>query len=162
MTPIREILDELGLSEKDRERLLAIHEEAIDVQRAEVARVRSEFDAYRQATAADRTARQRQGVIRAALQRAGANEQAIDLLTMAVSTAEDDWEGDALRDEAAALAPVREQYAAFFSAAAPLPTALIAPPLSGTNLTLADVRGMSADEINDNWSLICAALAQRS
>lgn len=162
MTPIRELLDKLELSDEVRGQLLAAHEETVDAQRTEIARVRSEFDAFRQAADAERTARQRQDVIRAALQRAGANTQAIDLLAMAVATTEDDWEGDALRDEAAALSSVRERYAAFFSAPAPLPTDPIAPPLTGANLTLADVRCMSADEINDNWSLICAALAQRS
>lgn len=162
MTPIRELLDKLELPGDVRERLLAAHEEAIDAQRTEVARIRSEFDAYRQHAESERIARQRQDAIRAALTRAGANEQAVDLLTLAVSTSEEDWDGASLRDEAAALAPVREQYAAFFAQPAPLPTDSIAPPLSGANLTLADVRGMSAEEINDNWSLICAALAQRS
>ena len=162
MSLIRELLDDLGLPVAIRDRLLAAHEEALDTQRTETARIRSEFDAFRQTTQAERTARQRQDVIRAALRRAGANEQAVDLLALAVSTTAEDWDGDALRDEAAALAPVRGQYAAFFATPAPLPTDPISPPLSGAGLTLADVRAMSADEINDNWSLIRAALAQRS
>lgn len=162
MSLTRELIDELGLPESIRERLLAAHEEAIGIHRAEADRIRSEFDAYRQNADAERTARQRQGVIRAALARAGASEQAIDLLALAVSTTEEDWQGETLRDETAVLAPVQAQYAAFFARPVPLPTDPIAPPLTGASLTLADVRGMSAEEINDNWSLICAALAQRS
>lgn len=162
MSLTRELLEELGLPQAICDRLLAAHEEAVGVHREAAERIRSEFDAYRQAAEAEHTNQQRQSVIREALVRAGANAQAIDLLAMAVTTAEDDWEGGALRDEAAALAPVRERYAAFFAAPVPLPTETVAPPLEGTTLTLADVRGMSADEINENWSLICAALAQRS
>ena len=151
----REMLQEMQLPEGGAARVLAAHQEAMDA-------LRSEFDAYRRDVEAQRTREARQAVIRQALTDAGANEAAVPLLALAVNTAEEDWEGSALRDAAAVLAPVKEQYAGFFAQAQRLPTDPIAPPLAGAALTLEDVRGMSAGEINENWSAICAALMNRN
>lgn len=162
MSLTRELLEELNLDEDVAGRILAAHQEALDASTAESARIQSEFDTYRREVDARQTAAERQRAICEALRRAGANEQAIPLLAMAVSTNDDDWEGALLHDEAAALAPVQAQYAGFFAHPVPLPTDPIAPPLDGGRLTAEDVRGMSPQEINDNWSVICAALAHRS
>ena len=69
----------------------------------EAERLRNEYDDYRRQVEGERTAARREAVLRSALSRAGANEQAIPLLAKAVVTAEEDWENDALRDEAAAI-----------------------------------------------------------
>ena len=155
MALTREMLQELQLNEEGAARVMTAHQEAMDA-------LRAEFDAYRRDMENQRTREARQAVIRQALQAAGANEAAVPLLALAVSTAEEDWEGSALRDAAAVLAPVREQYAGFFAEEKSLPTDPVAPPLSGTTLTLEDVRAMSAGEINENWSAICAALMNRT
>lgn len=165
----REFLAGLALNEPTIQRILEAHQARVDAlesaaasQQQALDSLRGEYEGYRRETEAEKTRQQRGIVIRDALRRAGANEQAIPLLAMAVNTTDEDWEGAALRDAQAALAPVREQYAAFFSQPVPLPTDTISPPLDGSALTLEDVRRMSPGEINDNWSLICAALAQRS
>ena len=155
MSLTRELLSELSLPEDAIDRILQAHQ-------AETTRIQGEYDAYRRQAEAQRTAGERQSVIRAALRRAGANEQAVPLLAMAVTTGDADWDGASLRDEAGVLAPVQQQYAAFFSQPVPLPTDPVSPPLESGSMTLEDVRGMSPAQINDNWSLICAALAQRS
>ncbi|MBQ7850197.1 MAG: hypothetical protein IJ343_10775 [Clostridia bacterium] len=135
----------------------ALREAAANHQQ-EAERLRSEYEAYRQSVAAERTQQTRQAFLRAALSRAGANEQALSLLARAIETTDDDWDGDALRDERTVLSPIREQYAAFFSAPRPLPTDRVSPPLNGHILTREDVRRMSAEEINRNWSQVCSAL----
>lgn len=127
----------------------------------EAERLRNEYDDYRRQVEGERTAARREAVLRSALSRAGANEQAIPLLAKAVVTAEEDWENDALRDEAAALAAVRETYAAFFAQPQPLPTDSFSPPLEGGRLTCEEIRRMSAEEINRNWTQVQDALTQR-
>ena len=167
MALTRKLLKELELNEATIERIIAAHVETVDALRTEAAagqheteRLRSEFDAYRLEVENGRIAAQRQEALREALLRAGANEQALGLLAMAVQTRDDDWDGPKLRDETAALHPVRTQYAAFFSQPAPIPTETYAPPLDTSALTLEDVRRMTSGEINRNWSQICAALMQ--
>ena len=162
MSLTREFLTQLSLPEDMIIKILEAHTASVAGHEAENKRIREEFDAYRRETDARQTRQQREAVIREALVRQGANEAAAPLLALAVSTREEDWEGASLRDPDAVLAPVRQQYAGFFSQSVPLGTDRITPPLEGSALTLDDVRRMSPGEINDNWSLICAALAQRS
>ena len=157
-----ELLTELNLPEDAIRRILEAHTCDLDARQAETARLQGEFDAFRLQVDQQRTQQARNAVLRDALIRSGANEAAAPLLALAVSTAEEDWDGASLRDAEAVLAPVREQYAGFFSQKVPLSTDRITPPLDGAALTLEDVRRMSPGEINDNWSLVCAALAQRS
>nr|MBR4280930.1 hypothetical protein [Clostridia bacterium] len=168
MALTRKLLKELELNEVIIERIIAAHAETVDGLRTESARheheaqqLRSEFDAYRLEIHNERTAAQRKESLREALSRAGANEQALDLLSLAVTTTENDWDGPRLKDESLTLHPVKAQYAAFFSQPSPIPTDPVAPPLDTSTLTMEDVRRMSSGEINRNWSAICAALMQR-
>lgn len=161
MSLTRELLTEMELTESAIDRILRAHQEALDAHQAETERIRGEYGAYRLQVDAERVAGQRQATIHDLLRSAGANEAAIPLLAMAISTKEEDWEGGALRDPSAVLAPVCEQYAGFFCLPAPIPTDPITPPLDGSSLTLEDIRCMSPGEINENWSHICAALMQR-
>lgn len=133
---------------------------AADEHRQEAERIRQEYDAFRRATEAAQTAQAREQALCAALRRSGANELAVPLLAKAVSTTEADWDGAALRDEHAALEGVLTQYSAFFAQPVPLPTDRISPPLDSSRLTREDVRCMSAEEINRNWSQVCSALHQ--
>ena len=96
--------------------------------------------------------------IREALRSAGANELALPLLAQAVQTTESDWDGTALRETADVLTPVLEQYGAFFSHPIPIPTDPVSPPLDGSALSREDIRIMSAEEINRNWSQVSSAL----
>ena len=164
----RKLLSELHIDETAVQLILAAHQEAVDAlnqsasqHRQEAEQVRGELDAYRREVEMERVAQARQGVIRDALTRAGANEQAVPLLALAVSAKEEDWDGAALRDEDAVLAPVCQACAGFFSQPIPLPTDIITPPLEGSDISLEDVRRMSPNEINENWSVISSALMQR-
>lgn len=161
MSLTKEFLNDLALSEEVIGQILAAHAEALEVSRAEGARIQSEFDAFRRETERQRVREQRRAVICDALKAAGANEQAIPLLAMAVQTDEEDWQGASLRDPQSVLCQVRSEYAGFFSRSVPLPTDPLAPPLEGGTFSLEDVRRMSPDEINENWSHIRNALMQR-
>lgn len=137
----------------------ALRETAANHQQ-EAERLRSEFDLYRRQVDEERTAQGRKSAIREALRKAGANELALPLLAQAVSTTEADWDGAELRMGADVISPVVRQYGAFFAQPIPLPTDRCSPPLDGSALTREDVRGMSAEEINRNWSQVRSALNQ--
>ena len=191
MSLTRRLLKELELNEYAVERIIAAHAETVDAlrrehedalaaastkaedqrealrtqadaHRQEAARLQDEYDRYRRQVDQERNAAQRQTALADALRRAGANEQAIPLLLGSMKTTEGDWEGAQLRDEAAVLAPVLTQHAAFFAQPVPVPTNRITPPLDGAALTMEDVRRMSAAEINRNWNHVCSALTLRS
>ncbi len=149
----RDDLRELALEDSVIDRILSAHE-------AETSALRSEFDLFRSKVEAERSADTRQSCAEAALLRAGANPQAVPLLTLAMTQADDVWDGDSLRDEPAALQALRDQYGAFFTQLVPLPTDPVAPPLQDSALSMTDLLGMSEEEINRNWPLISASLLQ--
>lgn len=165
MALTRRLLKELELNDETIERIIAAHAETVTALQAqaeshqgEARRIQGELDAFRQQVEGERTGMLREQALQAALRRAGANEHAVPLLARTLETQEGDWDGANLRDEAAFLSPVRAQYAAFFSQPQPIPTDRISPPLDGGMLSLEDVRRMSAEEINRNWSQVCSAL----
>lgn len=169
MSLTRRLLKELELTDDAIERIIAAHTETVDAlkteatgHRSEAERLRTELDAYRLQVQTDRLHAAREQTLCALLRRAGANEQAIPLLSRAFTTAESDWEGEHLLDENAVLAPVQAQYAAFFTRQQPLPTDRITPPLDSSILSFEDVKRMSAEEINRNWSQVCSALNPHS
>ncbi len=136
--------------------------EAAATHQQEAQRLQAEFDLYRRQVETERTAEGRANAIREALRSAGANELALPLLAQAVQTAESDWDGTALRENADVLSPVIQQYGAFFSQPIPIPTDRVSPPLDGSALSREDVRVMSAEEINRNWSQVRSALMQNN
>jgi len=134
-----------------------LHEAAMTHQQ-EAQRLQAEYEMYRHQVETERTAQGRANAIREALRSAGANELALPLLAQAVQTTESDWDGTALRETADVLTPVLEQYGAFFSHPIPIPTDPVSPPLDGSALSREDIRIMSAEEINRNWSQVSSAL----
>ncbi len=126
---------------------------------ADAEQLRTEMERFRQEVHEERTSAGRRSALNAALREAGANELAIPLLSQAIATTEDDWDGVTLRDAAATLSPLRQQYGAFFSAPVPIPTVRVTPPLAPTRpLTQADLRTMSATDINRHWPQVRQAL----
>lgn len=180
MTITRAGLEALALEDSVISRILEAHEEALrqlqselDAARGEAEVLRGEreaavareaslsadFEAFRRETEAAAVAAGRLEALHAALRRAGANEQVIPLLAGALSVEESMWEGTALLDEAAAIAPAAERYPGLFAAPEPLPTDPVSPPISGgAPLSPGDVRRMTPDEINRSWSLVRSAL----
>lgn len=117
--------------------------------------------AYQEEAAAAKRQQARSEALRQALLDQGANEQAVQLLADALPLSEDCWDGDALRDPEAAIAPIRARYGGFFSVPTPLPTTRVTPPLhDGPALSREDVQRMSLDEINHQWSLVRSILAK--
>ncbi len=99
--------------------------------------------------------------LEAALLEQGANPLAVPLLVKAVDRAGMQMENGALANAEEALAPVREQYAAFFAVPKALCTELLDPPLGASApMTREDLQAMDAEEINRNWDAVKSALQQ--
>ena len=169
MSLTRKLLRELRLDDPAVDRIIAAHVETVDALRAErdealaraaeADRVQANFDAYRARIDADRLASRRQAVLRGALLESGANPHAVDLLAEALRLPDEAWDDAALKDPAAALAPVREQYAALFAQPVAIPTPPLNPPGgSPAPLTREDVGRMSEQEILANWGAVQSAL----
>lgn len=104
----------------------------------------------------------RQQSMREALLSSGANPQAVDLLLLAMTPDGAVLHGDSMTPEDM-LCAVRAQYPAFFSEPIYLPTDPVSPPISAAApLTREDLRRMSQEEINRNWSAVRSALEKGS
>ena len=99
--------------------------------------------------------------LRAALQSAWANPHALDLLLLALHPDESAFDGDEITDQDALLTPLKAQYGAFFAQPTRLPTDVVSPPVTAAPpLTKEDVRRMSQEDINRNWSSVCYVLSK--
>lgn len=173
MSLTRKLLKELELNETAIERIIAAHVDTVDALRqerdaalaqhealqGETASVQAEYAAYRAQVDAEKHASARRTALSDALAAQGANAQAIPLLLDAIALPEEAWAGDKLADAAASLHPWRAKYGALFAAKSPVPVTKVRPPVHGGGLlTHADVKRMSASDINRNWSAVRSAL----
>lgn len=141
-------------SVQERDELRALAEARLN----EASAARDELSAYRTQVAEERHQASRRSALAQALTAQGANANALPLLLDAISLSEEDWEGDTLRS-AEVLQPYRAKYSALFSVKSPVPITKIAPPVNaGGTLSPADVKRMSATDINRNWSAVKTAL----
>lgn len=146
---------QIEVTQQERDELRA----QLDAHQQEAASAREELTAYRAQVEAERHTSARRTALSEALTAQGANPQAIPLLLDAISLPEEAWAGDQLADAAATLQPWRAKYGAIFAARSPLPVTTVRPPVAaGGVLTHADVKRMSAADINRNWSAVRDAL----
>ena len=113
---------------------------------------------YPAQVAADQHRDARRAALCSALEKMGANPNAIPLLVDSIQLPEDCWQGDALVD-AAILNNLQGKYAGLFARRTALPVTYVQPPVDITGaLTPMDVMRMSAEDINRNWSAVRTAL----
>ena len=140
---------------QERDKLRALAEERLN----EAASARDELTAYRAQVEQERHQASRRSALAQALTAQGANASALPLLLDSIALPEEDWEGNTLRSAEAALQPYRAKYSALFSVKSPIPVTKVAPPVtSGGILTPADIKRMSANDINRNWNAVKTAL----
>ena len=176
MSLTRKLLKELELNDSAIERIIAAHVETVDAlrqerdaaqaqrdaQQGEPAAIQAEYTAYRgQVEEAQRFPARREALTQA-LTAQGANPQALPLLLDAIHLPEKAWQDNKLTDAAASLQPWRAKYSALFTVKNPVPVTKVRPPVQGGGLlTHADVKRMSASDINRNWSAVRNALNNR-
>lgn len=173
MSLTRKLLKEMELSSSVIERIISAHAETVDALKQEAAAasaqlasaqeraaaLQADYDAYRSHAENEQRLAARQQALSAALTQAGANPQALPLLLDAITLPEEAWQDNALSNPAEALYPWRTKYAALFQVKSPLPVTRVQPPVpTGGLLTHADVKRMSADDINRHWSAVKTAL----
>lgn len=143
---------EVSLAERDELRTL------VQAREQEAASAREELNTYRAQVEAEKHTAARRAALSDALTAQGANPQALPLLLDAIALPEEAWSGDTLAD-AAALQPWHAKYGALFAVKSPIPVTKVAPPVHGGGLlTSADVKRMSAADINRHWSAVRSAL----
>ena len=173
MSLTRKLLKELELNDSAIERIIAAHVETVDAlrqerdaaqfqrdaQQGETAAIQAEYTAYRgQVEEAQRFSARREALTQA-LTAQGANPNALPLLLDAIRLPEEAWQDNKLTDAAASLQPWRAKYSALFTVKTPVPVTKVRPPVQGGGLlTHADVKRMSASDINRNWSAVRNAL----
>ena len=131
----------------------------LDARTQEAFSAKEELTAYRAQVESEQHYQARRAALTQALTEQGANPQAIPLLLDAIALREEDWAEDTLCDAAATLQPWLAKYSALFAAKSPLTITRVSPPVSGGGLlTPADVKRMSANDINRNWCAVKTAL----
>ena len=173
MSLTRKLLKELELTDDAIERIIAAHVDTVDALRqerdaalanseaqlAETASAREALSAYRVQVEQEQHASARRAALTEALAAQGASAHALPLLLDAIALPEEAWNGDSLQDAAATLQAYRVKYPGLFARKNPIPVTRVAPPLcTGGALTHADVKRMSAIDINRNWSAVKTAL----
>ena len=173
MSLTRKLLKELELDNNTIEQIISAHVETVDALKQEAAEtaaqltaaqenaaaLQADYDAYRSQTETEKRLAARHQALTAALTEAGANPQALPLLLDAITLPEEAWQENKLSNPEEALYPWRTKYAALFQVKRPLPVSKVRPPIhSGGLLTPADVKRMSADDINRHWSAVKTAL----
>ena len=173
MSLTRKLLKELELDNNAIERIITAHAETVDALKQEAASaqaqltaaqeemtsVHAEYAAYRTQAEGEKRHAARHAALSAALLDAGANPAALPLLLDAIALPEEAWQDNALPDPDAALHPWRTKYAALFQVKSPIPVTRVSPPIhAGGLLTPADVKRMSAEDINTHWSAVKTAL----
>ena len=144
---------EVSLAERDELRTL------VQTREQEAASAREELNTYRAQVEAEKHTAARRAALSDALTAQGANPQALPLLLDAIALPEEAWSGDTLSDASAALQPWHAKYGALFAVKSPIPVTKVAPPVHGGGLlTSADVKRMSAADINRHWSAVRSAL----
>ena len=173
MSLTRKLLKELELNDSAIERIIAAHVETVDAlrqerdaaqaqrdaQQGETAAIQAEYTAYRSQVEETQRFTARREALTHALTAQGANPSALPLLLDAIHLPEEAWQDNKLADAAASLQPWRAKYGALFAVKNPVPVRKVHPPVQGGGLlTHADVKRMSASDINRNWSAVKTAL----
>lgn len=103
----------VGSVTKERDRLQADLEKARK-DGSDAAKVQADFDAYRQQVETGKVNEAKRALIKSALEKAGANPAAIDLMLGTVKLDEVELDGEALKDAEAVLKPIREAHGGLF------------------------------------------------
>lgn len=102
--------------------------EALEKASGDAAKVQAEYDAYKQQVETDKANAGKKALVRKALENAGANPAALDLLLNTVELEKVELDGEALKDTDAVLKPVKEAHSGLFGEVKKTGTPTIAPP----------------------------------
>jgi len=133
--------DEIATYKADAEKLPTVTKERdklqqeiddLKAQTPDAAEVQAKFDEYKTQVEADKAAEKKHAAVKAALLKEGANDGLVDLMLKGVDLETVEMDGDALKDEAAVVAPVKELYPQAFGKTTTEGAPPINPPGGGT------------------------------
>ena len=119
--------------------------EALEKASGDAAKVQAEYDAYKKQVETDKANAGKKALVKKALENAGANPAAIDLLLNAVKLDDVEMNGDALKDADAVLKPIKEAHAGLFGNTEQAGT----PPLNPPGGTKKDPKEMNFNEYKE-------------
>lgn len=115
--------DEIEKAKQGAESLAAVAEErdklkqrveALEKASGDAAKVQADFDAYKKQIETDKANAGKKALVKKALEAAGANPAAIDLMLGTVDLSTVELDGEKLKDEKAVLKPIKEAHAGLF------------------------------------------------
>lgn len=115
--------------------------EALEKASGDAAKVQAEYDAYKKQIETEKANAGKKALVRQAIEKAGANSAAIDLLLGTVDLNTVEVENDALKNADAVLKPLRDTHAGLFGTINNRGTDKLNPPNGGGSST------MTRDEI---------------
>lgn len=105
--------------------------EALEKASGDAAKVQAEYDAYKKQVETDKANAGKKALVKKALEAAGANPAAIDLMLGTVDLSTVEMDGEKLKDEKAVLKPIREAHAGLFGTVKNQGTPPTNPPIGG-------------------------------
>lgn len=126
--------DGLAAVTKERDELKQ-RMEALEKASGDAAKVQAEYDAYKKQVETDRANAGKKSLIKKALEEAGANPAAIDLLLNTVALDKVEVENDALKDAKAVIDPLKASHAGLFGDSKVIGTPPLTPPPGDGKMT---------------------------
>lgn len=105
--------EDLAATAKERDTLKQ-RVEALEKASGDAAKVQADFDAYKKQIETDKANACKKALVKKALEAAGANPAAIDLMIGTVDLSAVELDGEKLKDEKAVLKPIKEAHAGLF------------------------------------------------
>lgn len=124
----------VGAIAKERDEL-AGRVEALEKASGDVAKVQAEYDAYKKQVETEKANAGKKALVRKALENAGANPAALDLLLNTVDLSKVETDGEAIKDVEAVLKPVKEAHSGLFGEVREAGTPPLNPPTGNGKIT---------------------------
>lgn len=132
--------------------------EALEKASGDAAKVQAAFDAYKQQVEADKTNAGKKALVKKALETAGANPAAIDLLINTVNLDDVTVENDAIKDVDAVVNPIKAAHSGLFGKVSTGGTPPITPPSGGGKGTMTRDQIMAIKDAGERQKAIAENL----
>lgn len=144
ITKAQQGADDLAAITKERDTLKQ-RADALEKSSGDAAKVQADFDAYKKQVETEKANTGKKALVKKALEAAGANPAAIDLMLGTVDLEKVELNGDALKDAEAVLKPIKEAHGGLFGEVKLNGT----PPINPPGGTKKDPKEMNFNEYKE-------------
>lgn len=144
ITKAQQGADDLAAITKERDTLKQ-RVDALEKSSGDAAKIQADFDAYKKQVETEKANTGKKALVKKALEAAGANPAAIDLMLGTVDLEKVELNGDALKDAEAVLKPIKEAHGGLFGEVKPNGT----PPINPPGGTKKDPKEMNFNEYKE-------------